>query len=115
MFALGEHFRQIMREKYPDLYEKYFVCWIRNPYFHSPGIFPGIKELVQVREIRKMQITYLLEIYAWIFGFALLCVVIWCIAGRSPGAQSRQIATSSNAGFTSATTIVPSASRFQMI
>jgi hypothetical protein len=114
MFARGENFRQIMRERYPDLYEKYFVFWIRNPYFHCPGIFPGIKELVQVREIRKIQITYLLEIYAWIFGFALLCVVIWCIAGRSPtaSAQSRQIATSSNASFTSATTIMPSDSRF---
>ena len=108
-FDRGENFRQVMKKKYPDLYEKYFVFWIRNPYFHCPGIVHGIKELVQVREIRKMQITYTLEIYAWIFGFALLWVVISCISDRSPAAsaQSRQIATSSNASFTSATTIMP--------
>ena len=101
MGSQGENFRQVMMEKYPDLYEKYFVFWIRNPYFHCPGIFPGIKELVQVREIRKMQINYTLETYAWIFGFALLCVIS-CIAGRSPAAsaQSGQIAPS-NASFTS--------------
>lgn len=104
MFAREENFRQVMRERHPDLYEKYFVFWIRNPYFHCPGIVHGIRELVQVREIRKMQITYTLEIYAWIFGFALLCVVISCISGRPPAAsaQSRQIATSSNASFASA-------------
>ena len=76
MFVRGENFRELMRENYPDLYEKYFVFWIRNPYFHCPGIFPGIKELVQVDEIRRMQIIYTLEIYTWIFGFLLLCVVI---------------------------------------
>lgn len=76
MFARGENFRQVVREIYPDLYEKYFIFSFRNPYFYCPGIFQSIQELVRFPEIRKMQISYTLEYYAWIVGFVLIFIAL---------------------------------------
>jgi hypothetical protein len=71
----GENFRNEIEVKYPELFKKYFIISLRNPYHHLPGVFNGIEELVSIPEIRRMQISYTLETYGWIVGLLGLLVL----------------------------------------
>lgn len=68
----AEKIRGFVKEKYPELYQKYFLSPFQNPFFYIPVFYPGVDELTKISEIKKMQINYTIEVYLWIFGLVFL-------------------------------------------